>query len=249
VNTANVAFCWGVGGSGQLGNGTRTSSNVPVRVLGGQQWRRVAAGGAHSCGITTSSQAFCWGLNETAQLGDGTTTRRDRPVAVGGGLSFTQLIPGSNHTCGVATDARGWCWGENDNGELGTQTSSPFGFGKPAPVAGSRRFTQVIAGFLHTCGVTQAKQAYCWGFNGQGQNGNGTTSTGGSQPTLVAGGHEFVGVSTGVQRPPPFVESIAEHSCGITATNRIYCWGKNNEGQLGDGTTTRRLTPAAVVGP
>jgi alpha-tubulin suppressor-like RCC1 family protein len=243
VNTANVAFCWG--GTGALGNGTSNPSNVPVRVLGGQQWRRVAAGGYHSCGITTSNRAFCWGANETSQLGDGTRTRRNRPVPVAGGMSFIQLIPGSSHTCGVTTDARAWCWGSNDNGETGTEASGfPF-----APVAGNRRFTQVIAGFLHTCGVTQAKLAFCWGYNGYGQNGDGSTSLEVRKPTQVVGGLEFVGVSTGVQNPPPFASPQAVHSCGITANNRIYCWGGNGAGQLGDGTTTQRLTPTAVVGP
>ena len=90
------------------------------------------------------------------------------------------------------------------------------------------------------------------GANSDGQNGDGTTNTR-TIPGRVAGGLVFTNVSTGVQEPPPFVMDQAKHSCGITSDNRVYCWGSNVFGQIGDGTSspdvTRRLTPVAVVGP
>jgi alpha-tubulin suppressor-like RCC1 family protein len=250
----DVAFCWGENFAGQLGDGTHTNRLTPVRVLGGLRFRRVNAGGDHTCGVTTGDRAYCWGMNALGQLGDGTTTGRLKPVAVAGGLSFLQVIPGATHTCGVTTENRASCWGEGDDGELGDNAQQSGLRLKPVAVAGTRRFRQVIAGFLHTCGVTTSDVAFCWGANFRGQNGNGTT-TASLTPVRVAGGLSFSGVSTGPQEPPLFVYEPANHTCGVTTGHRAYCWGRNLFGQVGDGTggpeltNSQRLTPVAVVGP
>jgi alpha-tubulin suppressor-like RCC1 family protein len=104
-------------------------------------------------------------------------------------------------------------------------------------VAGGLRFHEVDAGTLHTCGLTPGNRAYCWGDNEFGLLGDGTT-TNRLTPVAVAGGLQFLQVSTG--------ENF--HTCGVATGNRAYCWGTNFTGQLGDGTTTRRLTPVAVAG-
>jgi alpha-tubulin suppressor-like RCC1 family protein len=101
-----------------------------------------------------------------------------------------------------------------------------------APLA----FRQISATHLNTCGVTTDDRAYCWGYNGAGQLGDGTT-TNRTRPTPVAGGLRFREVSTAIT-----------HSCGLTTDGRAYCWGSNRDGQLGDGTMTPRLTPVAVAG-
>jgi alpha-tubulin suppressor-like RCC1 family protein len=252
VTTLNVGFCWGRNIYGMLGDGTTTQRLTPVRVRGDHSWRRVIAGGNHTCGVTTSNRAFCWGQNDRGQLGINTFTGRTMPVAVAGGHSFIQVIPGANHTCALNTDNRAYCWGENEQGELGdggvsAQRITPF------PVLGTRRWRQVIPGYLHTCGVTMANVAFCWGFNFKGQNGDGTTN-GSNAPVRVAGGHAFNAISTGVQEPPPFVSSDAQHSCALNTDNRAYCWGFNLYGQVGDGTggpttNSTKPTPVAVVGP
>jgi alpha-tubulin suppressor-like RCC1 family protein len=95
----------------------------------------------------------------------------------------------------------------------------------------------VTAGFAHTCGETTGNRAYCWGDNGAGQLGDGTTG-GRLRPVPVAGGRAFKQLSAG-----------GEHTCGLTSTGAVYCWGGNSEGQLGDGTRSGRLTPVAVAGP
>jgi alpha-tubulin suppressor-like RCC1 family protein len=110
----------------------------------------------------------------------------------------------------------------------------------PVAVSGGLRWNQVIAGLYHTCGVNTVNVAYCWGLNSFGELGKGGSPGGNvATPTKVAGGLLFSGVSTG---------PAGRHTCGITTGNRIYCWGNNNYGQLGDGTNNNRSTPVKVAG-
>ncbi|MDA3863959.1 MAG: hypothetical protein PF689_08865 [Deltaproteobacteria bacterium] len=98
-------------------------------------------------------------------------------------------------------------------------------------------FIQISAGSAHNCVLTNTGEVYCWGFNSSGQLGDGTT-TERFTPTLVTGGHSFIEINAG----------ISHRTCGLTSTGETYCWGKNEYGQLGDGTTTDRDTPTLVTG-
>ncbi len=102
-------------------------------------------------------------------------------------------------------------------------------------MAGGLRFAQVSAWYAHACGVTTGGAAYCWGYNGYGRLGDGTTDAH-LQPAAVSGNLTFVAVSSGFA-----------HTCGVTTARSLYCWGWNDRGQLGDGTTGQRLLPTRVV--
>ena len=195
----------------------------------------VSASSEHTCGVAGAGAAYCWGDNSSGRLGDGTTTDRSSPVLVAGGVSFATVSAGGGRTCGVTAAGAAYCWGYNQDGEVGDGGTISPRLG-PVLVAGGVTFTAVSAGFNHTCGVTAAGAAYCWGENFLGQLGDGTT-TNRSSPVLVAGGVSFAAVSAG---------SI--HTCGVTAAGAAYCWGNNSEGQLGDGTTTSRASPVLVAG-
>ncbi len=141
---------------------------------------------------------------------------------------FAAVSAGGLHTCGLTAAGVAYCWGYNGFGQLGdgttTDRSTPVLVAAPASVS----FTAVSAGLRHTCGLTAAGVAYCWGYNGFGQLGDGTT-TDRSTPVRVAGGVSFATVSAG-----------EGHTCGVTAAGAAYCWGDNFFGELGDGTTTSR---------
>ena len=247
VNPFDVAFCWGENTTGQLGTGGG-STTVPVRVAGGLHFRRVFAAATHTCGATTDNKAYCWGNNAFGQLGDGTHISRPKPVAVAGGLRFRQVKPGSGYdadlygnqpeldtalSCGVTTDDWVYCWG---NGALGSTVASSA---TPVAVAGGRHFEFVHPGLFHACALNPFNVAFCWGSNEFGQLGTGSGSF--SQvPARVVGGLHFASLT---------VPTTGWHSCGVTTDNRAYCWGRNAEGQLGDGTHISRPTPVAVVGP
>jgi len=258
VTTAGVAYCWGSNVYGALGDGTTSNQTSPVAVAGGLTFAAVSSGGgATTCGVTTAGAAFCWGINTVGQLGIGTTTGSEvcgnnpcstTPVAVGGGLTFITVSTGASHTCGVTAAGAAYCWGANRNGQLGigTTTGTPLcnGFScspTPVPVVGGLTFAAVSAGTGYTCGVTTAGAAYCWGYNGTGQLGDGT-ATERLSPVAVLGGLTFAAVSTAGD------PSGSGHTCGLTVTGGAYCWGFNHYGELGNGTNTTRSSPGAVSG-
>jgi alpha-tubulin suppressor-like RCC1 family protein len=154
-------------------------------------------------------------------------------------LPLYQLSGGeSQYTCAVTPDSRAYCWGWNAFfGQLGDGTTTNRL--KPVAVAGGHSFTQVSAGWSHTCGITPDHRAYCWGSNRVGALGDGTTNDH-STPVAVASGRQFRQVDVGT-----------DFTCGVSyPDNRAYCWGDNTYGQLGNGSTSTSpsLTPTAVVG-
>jgi len=253
---AGKAFCWGYNTYGELGDGTTTSHITPVAVLGGLVVRGLTAGGLHTCAVTTADKAYCWGRGLEGQLGQGAKRNSSRPVAVSGGFAWKAILTGSDHTCGITTAAKAYCWGT-----FGTDTYSGLGTGSnsdgsaaPLPVAGTRSWRQLTAGSLHTCGITLADVPFCWGLNFSGQNGDGTTTIATGVPTRVAGNLKLIGVATGVEiLDQQFDNSDAQHTCGLTAAGKIYCWGWNLYGQLGTGKTSagqpKSLVPVLALMP
>jgi alpha-tubulin suppressor-like RCC1 family protein len=234
VTLADVAFCWGYNNDGQLGDGTNTTRLVPVRVLGGLHWEEVSSGQSHTCGLTLDNKAYCWGAHAGADL---TGADLLKPTLVPGGVVFRRIDAGGSHTCGITQEDRAYCWGFNINGEVGVGTTT-FYYDQPVPVSGSRRDAFLTAGSNHACAVTRAERGFCWGFNGSGQLGDGTTMSR-LVPTVIAGNIPWLQVTAGLS-----------HSCGVDTDHHAWCWGENLEGELGNGTVTfERLTPVRVAGP
>lgn len=293
VDTGGQAYCWGANADGRLGDSTFVLPLAPSAVLplGGIVFTTLSAGGQHTCGLDGSGQAYCWGSNSYAQIGDSTKTFRYGPVAVhqpagvsfiaiqaadkhtcalastgqaycwgyGGagavgnnsllgsripvavqqpaGVTFASIATEYDHTCAVTSAGQAYCWGNNFDSQLGDGTTTT----RKVPVAVSQpvgvTFTQVLTGGTYTCGLDSTGQTYCWGGNLSGQLGNGTT-TASSAPVAVSqpAGVTFTRISSG-----------SSHTCGLDTVGQTWCWGINNFAQLGDGSTTRRLTPVAVV--
>jgi alpha-tubulin suppressor-like RCC1 family protein len=256
VLSSGEAYCWGLNDRGQLGAGYTvylgaTAIASPTKVIGGRVFATITSGSSHACALTLSGAAFCWGDNSFGALGDGTSYNyRDFPVGVTAAPTFTALSTGVAYTCGLASDGAAWCWGWGVHCQLGDQAC--VSRERPALVAGGLRFKQLAAGAFHTCGLTEAGVAYCWGRNASGEIGDGsiTTSTLDARrfvPAPVSGGLTFTELTAG----GGFMENpTAEpaHTCALTTDGVAYCWGANESGQLGDGTTTTRLVPTAVAG-
>jgi alpha-tubulin suppressor-like RCC1 family protein len=237
VLTVGGVQCWGGNGYGQLGDGTINESSTPVDVLGlSSGIRMVSTGGNHTCALTASGGDKCWGENSYGQLGNGTNAWSTTPVdAVGLSSGISAISAGYYHTCAVTTTGGARCWGGNFDGQLGDGTTTNRS--TPVDVAGlSGGVAAVSAGTFHTCGVTTAGEAKCWGGNDYGQLGDGTT-TGGSTPV------DAVGLSGEVS----LVSAGVSHTCAVK-NGGVKCWGNNDYGQLGDGTTTSHSLPGDVAG-
>jgi alpha-tubulin suppressor-like RCC1 family protein len=238
VTSAGAVSCWGGNGSGQLGDGTSTSQNTPVPVNGlASGVAAVAPGNWHTCAVTDAGAVLCWGWNEYGQVGDGTTTWRVTPVAVSGlGSGVTAVSASQGHTCALTSGGAAWCWGRNWVGELGDDTTTSRS--TPVAVTGLGSGVRAVAASRwHTCALTNAGAVLCWGDNSLGELGDGTT-TNRHTPVVVNGLESgVVGIAAG-----------SGHTCALTNAGAVLCWGGNNLGQLGDGTTTDRPTPGAVTG-
>jgi len=177
------------------------------------------------------------GCREDAQSPTAPDTQPTLAATATTALAFYQVSAGRVHTCGITIDNRLFCWGARGLGDPSLGDGTTNGSLTPVAIGGALRFRQVSAGFSTTCAVTVDYHAYCWGANYRGEVGDGSTTTR-LKPVPVAGGRLFRQVQTSF-----------EHTCGLSYTgNKVYCWGWNLYGQLGDGTLTNRLTPVLVVG-
>lgn len=231
--------CWGLNDSGQLGDGTLTNREFPEDVIGMMMAAKgIAAGERHTCAVTTQGGVKCWGSNHDSQLGDGTTVDRVAPVTVSGLTSgMRTVVAGEQHTCGLTVAGGVKCWGSNHKGQLGDGTVENRS--TPVDVPGlTSGVSTVAAGWQHTCAVTIAGDVKCWGDNQDGQLGDGTAIDTNS-PVEVAG------LATVVRA----IAAGARHTCVLTVTGSVKCWGNNHHGQLGDGSVNARVTPLDVAGP
>lgn len=235
LTQAGAAYCWGSNAQGQLGIGSLADQTGPTQVTG-QTFASVEAGYGFTCGVTTGNAGYCWGDNAYGQLGDSTGVDQTAPSPVKGPASWLSISAGTLHACGVATGGAGYCWGYNVYGRLGDSTTTSRVV--PTALYGGRSWSSISAGDQHSCGAeTSTGTAYCWGYNGYYQLGNGGFSNA-LAPTPVSGSLTFTALSAGDL-----------HTCGVTTGNNPYCWGYNGYGQVGDSTSgSYRSTPTAVAG-
>ena len=229
VGTSGRVFCWGSDQSGQLGSGRQLSWLLsPIAVIGEPPpFVQVAPGLTHTCAITPAGGLYCWGSNFDGQFGDGTTTGSTDPEPVALPQPLRAIGAGFGHTCGLA-DSSAYCWGRGNGGQLGDSTYGSSTL--PRAVVGGHRFGSLASGENHVCGITGSGAAWCWGVHRYGEVGDGSVPGPNTRfaPTAVAGGLLFRTISAG-----------GHHTCGITTDSLAYCWGLNDQGQIGNTTTDR----------
>lgn len=195
-----------------------------------------SGGDTHTCAVLGSGDLYCWGGNLYGQLGIGTTTAVSVPTRIAFQARFRRVAASGSFTCAVTSQGTVLCWGNNLSSQLGpgqsiTQTT-------PVTVAGiDVGITDITAGYGHACALTQSRGVKCWGDNGSGQVGAGTVAW--SEPP-----RDVIGLTSGVHT----IVAGRGHTCAVTDQRKLFCWGANHDGQLGNGVNGTSNVPVEVLG-
>lgn len=240
LHAGGQVTCWGANDRLQLGGGSVTHSSHAVPVEGlPANLTALTAGATHTCASTAAGEAWCWGSNSSGELGDGQsgTGRSSGPVRVEGLPGPARaLAPGGGHTCARVGDGEVACWGSNVTGALGDDTA--LDSVRPVrPVGLSPGVRQVRAGWAFTCAVGADGGVRCWGQNQSGQLGDGTRLHRAAPVRVTGLPEEAVDIAAGMTS-----------ACAVLRGGRVWCWGGNAQGQLGDGSQTDPVAPVAVEG-
>lgn len=249
-------YCWGLNNKGELGFSSTNNCTVgtiafacsltPKKVNTTQLFTSITVGVQYSCGLTKLGKAYCWGRNAVGQFGNGATSNGSQysPTASGGTLSYRTLVASDHHTCGISTNSLTYCWGNNSHGELGRGKLSFFQFSgdskSPVLVNINQRFSQLAIGRYHTCALTTTGTVFCWGSNGSGQLGSAGSDAsfdGRRSPWPVSGG---------VGNAKKIIGGY-EHTCALKHGGVLYCWGKNDSGQVGSNSKLESITKPTLV--
>ena len=239
LTLAGGVKCCGYNASGQLGDGSNSNSANPVSVVGLSDGVVSVAGGVdHTCAVMRGGAVKCWGENGRGQLGNRSTTSSTVPVTVAGLSSGVSAVAaGRNHTCALTVEAGVKCWGTNYSGQLGNGTN--IDSTAPVDVLGlSLGISGIaVADGDHTCALTTSGGVKCWGNNREGNLGNNSVVDS-SRPVNVSGlGTGVLSIATG-----------GGHTCAVTTTNELKCWGYNGYGQLGNNSIIESHVPVTVIG-
>lgn len=244
----NFVVCWGSNLKGQLGVPGEGLFNAPFDAVGGSgnnqkppDLRNVTCGAEFACALGPDGAAWCWGSNENGQLGNGSTMPAG-PTAIAG-HTFLQLTAGANHVCGVKADNSVWCWGDGALGQLGNLTKKdwlvPTQVLKVAAVAD--RPLALGGDFTLALGTKANKNPFSWGTNSFGQLANGTLDDS-AIPTPLSGllTADLLSIAGTV-----YSGATARHACARLG-DRLFCWGANVFGEVGDGTSEDRPSPVSI---
>jgi alpha-tubulin suppressor-like RCC1 family protein len=268
VDSSGGVQCWGDNEYGQVGDGTYETRYSPREVQGLPYVRSVSAGMRHTCVATDEGTIWCWGGNRYGQLGLGINDGPEQcddiyepcsmvPIQVPGVNDVVAVSAAFVHTCAVTADGAIWCWGYNHWGSLGDSTNRDSF--TPVQVVGVTDAT-ALSSTEHGCAVEADRTASCWGWNRYGQLGIGTLTGPDTCWTDQVCSKEAVPVHNIVGVVSVTVGAV--HSCALRTTGAIWCWGSNEDGQLGTGDITGphpcqiyndtigcSTTPAQVVNP
>jgi alpha-tubulin suppressor-like RCC1 family protein len=222
LSITGALWCWGDNTYAQV-DGSTFDHGSPQLVDGGP-WDDLAVGAVHGCAVLGADDSlWCWGGNSYRQVADEASDAVVGPRRVQGLPALAAVAAGGGHTCAIdsSVDRELWCWGLNDDGQLGDGTTTSRG--PPIQIAEPGPWRSVTAGWDHTCAIKEAGDAlWCWGQGELGQLGTGE-SVDSPTPRPILPGTAFESVDAG-----------AFHTCATTRDERLFCWGLNGVGAIGD---------------
>ena len=236
-------YAWGRGTEGELGNGASNDSSTPVVVQlpAGVTATALDGGQLSSMAIGSDGKVYGWGYNTFGNLGNGNNTLTNTPVVaqLPAGVSATAISAGWYHELAIGNDGKLYAWGANATGELGNGTNTdsnvPVVVSMPAGVTA----TAVAGGSNYSIALGSDGKVYSWGYNGAGELGNGT-NTATNTPGVVS-------LPAGVTATA--IASVLSHSLAIGSDGKVYGWGGNTNGELGNGTNTASNVPVVAALP
>ena len=243
LTSTGAVFAWGWNIVGQLGNGSTTDSDAPVKVRlpGGTKVTGIAAGFAHSVALTSTGAVLAWGKNYNGNLGNGSTTDSDVPVKVRlpGGTKVTGIAAGGEHNLAVTSTGAVLAWGYNAYGQLGDGSTGASDVPVNVSLPTGTKVKAVAAGASHSLAVTSTGAVLAWGYNAQGELGDGKRANS-DVPVKVRlpDGTKVIAVAAG-----------GYYSLALTSTGAVLAWGYNADGELGDGNRTNSDVPVKVKLP
>lgn len=239
ITSSGGVVCWGVGTSGQLGNGGVASSTVPVNVSLTGSVTAISSGTDSNCAIKSNKDVVCWGYGSNGAIGNGSFSNATVPalVTLVGGARAVSV--GHLHVCAIKSDGGVVCWGANGFGELGNGST---GVNSAVPVTANlpEKAIAISSGYFHTCAVLASGVVSCWGRGVSGQLGNG--STGGTNNSSVP-----LAIAPSLLNGVAFISAGYGHTCAVKTNGSLTCWGENFYGQLGNGSTTSTSLPTSFA--
>jgi alpha-tubulin suppressor-like RCC1 family protein len=234
LKSDGTVWAWGSNKYSQLGAGTTTTnSSTPVRVSGLSDVKAISSGGHHGLALKNDDTLWAWGKNEFGELGDGTTTNSSTPVHV---LSDVQAIAGGQvYSLALKKDGTLWAWGRNNWGQLGDGTTTQRN--TPVQVSDLSGVQAIAAGHYHNLALKSDGTLWAWGRNNYGQLGDRTT-TDSNTPVRVSGFSDVQAI----------IAAGYYHNLALKSDGTLWAWGRNEYGQLGDGTISQRNFPVQVNG-
>ncbi|PZO27909.1 MAG: hypothetical protein DCF13_10355 [Flavobacteriaceae bacterium] len=223
--TNGTLWAWGSNAFAQLGDGSTINRLIPTQIGTATNWQSIGTGTAHAMAIKTNGTLWTWGFNSNGQLGDGTIISKSSPVQIGSATDWKSVTGGAYHTVATKTNNSLWTWGRNNNGQLGLNDTTDRT--TPTQVGTATNWDKISSGEDHVLGSRTYGALFAWGYDVNGQIGNDEAATNMLTPTLLLNVNFW-----------PDVQAGNIHSTAIDDTGKLYTWGSNIYGQLGNGSFT-----------